>query len=65
MPDTHYSSARTAELRKQRLAWKPQDPPTPTDVLFNDAMAQIELADSEIDRHKAHIQRINREEQDE
>lgn len=60
-----YSHQKTKELLDRRVAWKPHNPPTEADVLLTDLAAQLDCADGRIIRQKAHIDKINREFQDE
>ena len=60
-----YSHEKTEALITRRVHWKPHNPPTETDILAADLCAQLESADERIHRQKAHIEKINREYQDE
>ena len=60
-----YSHVKTQELLTRRVAYKMHPPPTEADVLIADLAAQLDCADGRILRQKAHIDKINREFQDE
>ena len=60
-----YSHAHTEELITRRVHWKPRNPPTEADILVADLAAQLEAADERVQKQKARIVKLNREEEDE
>ena len=60
----NYSTEKTADIRRRRCAWKPEESNFKTQLLCDDACRQLELAQSEIELLTARIndaERIRRE----